>query len=57
MLSGSVTLDRFVTDRANRVSAAQIGGAPAAFNIDGEDVVFAAAQTLREGQSLTLTLG
>ena len=56
VLSGSVTLDRFVTDRANRVSAAQIGGAPAAFNIDGDDVVFAAAQTLREGQTLTLIL-
>ena len=57
VLSGDLTLERFVTDKANRVKAAQLDGASAAFSIDGEDVVFAAAQALCEGQTLALALG
>ena len=57
VLSGDLTLERFVTDKANRVKAAQLDGAPAAFSIEGEDVVFAAAQALCEGQTLALALG
>ena len=57
VLSGELTLERFVTNKAGRVRAAQLDGAPAEYTIDGEDVVFGVAQTLCEGQSLTLTLG
>ena len=56
VLFGALTLERFVTDSAERVKAAQLNETPIAFSVDGTDVAFAAAITVREGETLTLTL-
>lgn len=56
VLSGSLTLERFVTPVASSVAAAQIDGRSLPFSMDDGDVVFAEAQGIAAGQSLTLLI-
>lgn len=56
VLAGTLSLNRFVTPGTHAVTSVRIDEKDAAFTLDQADVVFAEAQSIAAGQTLTLTL-